>query len=76
MIREVKSTKAGFVGSDANIAADATLREVIKLRQKTGHSTMAVTDNGQRMANCLELLPAAISEKPAWIWTIPKWLIT
>lgn len=48
MIREVKSTKAGFVGSDANISPKATLREVIALRQKTGHSTMAVTDNGQK----------------------------
>ncbi|WP_304684903.1 IMP dehydrogenase [Ileibacterium valens] len=56
MIREVKSTKAGFVGSDANIAADATLREVIKLRQKTGHSTMAVTDNGQKDGKLLGII--------------------
>ncbi|WP_273235264.1 IMP dehydrogenase [Ileibacterium valens] len=56
MIREVKSTKAGFVCSDANIAADATLREVIKLRQKTGHSTMAVTDNGQKDGKLLGII--------------------
>ena len=56
MIRELKSTKAGFVGSDANIAADATLREVIKLRQKTGHSTMAVTDNGQKDGKLLGII--------------------
>lgn len=56
MIREVKSTKAGFVGSDANIEADATLREVIKLRQKTGHSTMAVTDNGQKDGKLLGII--------------------
>lgn len=48
MIREVKSTKAGFTGSDSNVSPDATLREVIALRQKTGHSTMAVTDNGEK----------------------------
>ncbi len=55
MIRQVKATKAGFTGSDANISPDATLRdpdatlrEVIALRQKTGHSTMAVTDNGKK----------------------------
>ncbi|MCF0246734.1 MAG: IMP dehydrogenase [Ileibacterium sp.] len=48
MIREVKSTKAGFVGSDSNISPKATLRDVIKLRQQTGHSTMAVTENGQK----------------------------
>lgn len=48
MIREVKATKAGFTGSDSNISPDATLRDVIRLRQETGHSTMAVTDNGEK----------------------------
>ncbi len=48
MIRQVKATKAGFTGSDSNISPDATLREVIRLRQETGHSTMAVTDNGKK----------------------------
>ena len=48
MIREVKATKAGFTGSDSNISPDAPLRDVIKLRQETGHSTMAVTDNGEK----------------------------
>lgn len=46
MIRNVKATKAGFVGSDSNISPDATLSDVLALKQKTGHSTMAVTDNG------------------------------
>ncbi|WP_323091261.1 IMP dehydrogenase [Allobaculum sp. JKK-2023] len=48
MIRQVKATKAGFTGSDSNISPDATLRDVIRLRQETGHSTMAVTDNGKK----------------------------
>ena len=48
MIRQVKATKAGFTGSDSNVSPEASLREVIKLRQETGHSTMAVTDNGQQ----------------------------
>lgn len=48
MIREVKATKAGFTGSDSNVSPDATLREVVALRRKTGHSTMAVTDNGEK----------------------------
>ena len=47
-IRQVKATKAGFTGSDSNISPDATLRDVIRLRQETGHSTMAVTDNGKK----------------------------
>lgn len=48
MIRQVKATKAGFTGSDSNISPNATLRDVIRLRQETGHSTMAVTDNGKK----------------------------
>lgn len=56
MIRQVKATKAGFTGSDSNISADATLREVMELRQKTGHSTMAVTDNGQKNGKLLGIL--------------------
>lgn len=47
MVRKVKATKAGFVGSDSNISPEATLADVIALKEKTGHSTMAVTDNGE-----------------------------
>lgn len=56
MIREVKSTKAGFTGSDSNVSADATLRDVVRLRQKTGHSTMAVTDNGHKDGKLLGII--------------------
>ncbi|MFR7639736.1 MAG: IMP dehydrogenase, partial [Allobaculum sp.] len=48
MIRQVKATKAGFTGSDANVSPDDTLRKVIQIRQQTGHSTMAVTENGKK----------------------------
>jgi IMP dehydrogenase len=47
MIAKVKKYKAGFVVSDANVSPATRLEEVLKLREKTGHSTMAVTDNGQ-----------------------------
>lgn len=46
MVRRVKSYKAGFVNSDANLTVDMTLAQVLELKEKTGHSTMAVTDNG------------------------------
>ena len=46
MVRRVKSHKAGFVNSDSNLKADNTLAYVLKLKEKTGHSTMAVTDDG------------------------------
>ena len=47
MVRKVKSHKAGFVISDSNLTPDSTLAEVVKLKEKTNHSTMAVTENGK-----------------------------
>lgn len=46
MVRKVKAYKAGFVPSDSNIAPHQTLQDVIALKEKTGHSTMAVTEDG------------------------------
>ena len=46
MVRNVKSYKAGFVVSDSNLRPDATLQDVLDLYEKTGHSTVAVTDDG------------------------------
>ncbi len=46
MVRRVKNHKAGFVASDSNIRPDQTLAELIELRQKTGHNTVAVTEDG------------------------------
>ena len=47
MVRKVKSHKAGFVVSDSNLTPESTLAEVVKLKEKTNHSTMAVTDDGK-----------------------------
>ena len=46
MVRRVKSYKAGFVTSDSNLIPDQCLKDVLALKEKTGHSTMAVTDDG------------------------------
>ena len=46
MVRKVKNHKAGFVVSDSNIKPEDTLADVVALLEKTGHSTMAVTDDG------------------------------
>ena len=46
MVRRVKMHKAGFVNSDSNVRVDDTLADVIALTEKTGHSTIAVTDDG------------------------------
>ena len=46
MVARVKSYKAGFVKSDSNITPDATLADILALKEKTGHSTVAVTEDG------------------------------
>ncbi len=46
MVRRVKSHKAGFVSSDSNIRPNQTLQDILDLKEKTGHSTVAVTDDG------------------------------
>ncbi len=46
MVARVKSYKAGFVTSDSNIRPSATLADVLALKERTGHSTIAVTEDG------------------------------
>jgi IMP dehydrogenase len=46
MIKRVKGFKAGFVVSDANLSPEHTLRDVIELKENTGHSTIAITEDG------------------------------
>ena len=46
MVKRAKNYKAGFVSSDSNIRPDQTLTDILALKEKTGHSTVAVTDDG------------------------------
>lgn len=46
MVRKVKDYKAGFVVSRSNLTPQHTLKDVLELKEKTGHSTVAVTDDG------------------------------
>ncbi len=46
MVRRVKTYKKGFVTSDSNLSPDNTLAHVLALKEKTGHSTVAITDDG------------------------------
>ncbi len=46
MVKKAKSHKAGFVKSDSNLKPTATLADVIALKEKTGHSTVAITEDG------------------------------
>ncbi len=46
MVARVKGYKAGFVVSDSNLTPNATLKDVLLLKEEKGHSTMAVTADG------------------------------
>lgn len=46
MVRKVKNHKAGFVRSNTNIRPDQTLADLLDLKERTGHSTTAVTEDG------------------------------
>ena len=48
MIKRVKAYKAGFVRSDSNLRPDSTLADVLELKERTGHSTVAITEDGTR----------------------------
>jgi IMP dehydrogenase len=56
MVREVKRFKAGFVPSDSNVTPGTTLREVVALARETGHTTMAVTEDGTASGKLLGIL--------------------
>ncbi len=56
MVRQVKEHKAGFVESDSNLSPKATLRDALALRQKTGHSTIAITADGGLHSKLLGIL--------------------
>lgn len=46
MVYRAKRNKAGFVVSDSNVKPDDTLGDIIALKEQTGHSTVAVTNDG------------------------------
>ncbi|MDF2670021.1 MAG: inosine-5-monophosphate dehydrogenase [Paenibacillus sp.] len=46
MVRKVKGYKAGFVVSRSNLTPLHTLQDVLLLKEKTGHATVAITDDG------------------------------
>ena len=52
----VKSYKAGFVPSASNITPDATLKDVLELKERNGYSTMAVTEDGSATGKLLGIV--------------------
>ena len=59
MVRRVKAYKAGFVKSDSNIRPDDTLTDILALKARTGHSTVAVTDDGTASGKFLGIVTSS-----------------
>ncbi len=56
MVRNVKKYKAGFITSDSNVKSDTTLGELIDLIERTGHSTVMITEDGTANGKFLGLV--------------------
>ncbi len=56
MVARVKNYKAGFVVSDSQLPPTATLADVLDLIAKTGHSTIAVTNDGTANGELLGII--------------------
>lgn len=56
MVKNVKKYKAGFITSDSNVTRDTTIRELLNLIEKTGHSTVMVTEDGTANGKFLGLV--------------------
>ena len=56
MVAKVKSHKAGFVVSASNLTPDATLADVLALKEKNGFSTVAITEDGTATGKLLGIV--------------------
>ena len=56
MVAKVKSHKAGFVVSASNLTPDATLNDVLALKEENGFSTVAITDDGTATGKLLGIV--------------------
>ena len=56
MVKKVKDHKAGFVRSDSNVRPDQSLSDILALKEKSGHSTVAVTEDGTSSGRILGIV--------------------
>ncbi len=56
MVAKVKGYKAGFVVSASNLTPDDTLQDVLKLKEKNGFSTVAITADGTATGKLLGIV--------------------
>lgn len=56
MVRRVKNHKAGFVPSDSNVRPDQTMGDLLEMKLRMGHSTVAVTHDGTTRGKLLGIV--------------------
>ncbi len=56
MVAKVKGYKAGFVVSASNLTPDATLADVLALKERNGFSTVAITEDGSANGRLLGIV--------------------
>ncbi len=56
MVAKVKNHKAGFVVSASNLTPDATLADVLALKERNGFSTIAITADGSANGKLLGIV--------------------
>lgn len=56
MVRRVKKSKAGFVVSDSNLTPNNTIRDVLEIIERTGHSTIGITEDGSPTSRLLGMV--------------------
>ena len=56
MVARVKGYKAGFVSSDSNLSPEATLQDVLDLKESKGYSTVAITTDGTKQGKLLGIV--------------------
>ena len=84
MVAKVKGYKAGFVVSASNLTPDATLADVLALKEKNGFSTVAITEDGTATGKLLGIVTGRdyrvsrmdVSEKVSTFMTPREKLIT
>ena len=84
MVAKVKGYKAGFVVSASNLTPDATLADVLALKEKNGFSTVAITEDGTATGKLLGIVTGRdyrvsrmdVNEKVASFMTPREKLIT
>ena len=56
MVSRAKNHKAGFVRSTSNVLPEQTLEDILALKAKTGHTTVAVTHDGSSKGRLLGIV--------------------